>query len=111
MGATAPVVILASLSGHAAGKTDPEKLASLATGRAEPRREAPAEPLRGRARTSARVLRMYLGLMAAVDQAVEQIDTSLGKALEPLRTKETLLATITGGERVDRTHHPGRDRR
>lgn len=87
----------AMLQALVAGETDPEKLADLAVGRAKLKRVALVEALRGKMRPHQRqLLRVHLGLIEAVEQAVEEIDASLGKALEPLRTKETLLTTIPG---------------
>lgn len=87
----------AMLEALVAGQTDPEKLADLAVGRARSKRAALVEALRGKLRVHQRhLLRVHLDLIKAVERAVEEVDEALGKALESLGEKESLLTTIPG---------------
>jgi transposase len=80
-----------------AGETDPEKLADLALGHARKKRGELVEALHGRIRDHHRkLLRVHLELIAALEQALADIDTAVGKTLAPIHSSARLLTTLPG---------------
>src|SRR5271156_4078545 len=80
-----------------AGETDPEKLADLAEGTARKKRAELMEALHGRIRDHHRgLLRVHLELIAALEQALADIDATVGKTLAPIRDSARLLMTLPG---------------
>jgi transposase len=80
-----------------AGETDPEKLADLARGTARKKRTELIEALHGRVRQHHRgLLRVHLELVAALEQALAEIDATVGKTLAPIRSSARLLTTLPG---------------
>jgi transposase len=87
----------AMLQAIIAGEDDPERLAELAVGIARKKKAALTEALRGRATAHHRaLLKLHLGLVDALESAIEEVDRSVGKALEPIRDLARLLTTIPG---------------
>ena len=87
----------AILDALAKGETDPEKLADLTSGRLKASRKELIEALRGRMRPHHRfLLKLHLGQIDALDQAVRDVEARLGDALQPFRDLEGLLITIPG---------------
>ena len=87
----------AMLSAMIQGETDPEKLANLAVGHARKKRPELIESLRGRVTAHHRnLLRLHLGLIDSLQAAIAEVDTSVGKALEPIQARATLLTTMPG---------------
>jgi transposase len=83
------------------GETDPEKLADLAVGKARMKRAALVEALHGRVRDHHRgLLKMHLMLVAAVEQAIADLDATLGKSLAAIQAAVRLLTTIPGVSEV-----------
>jgi transposase len=84
-----------------AGQSDPEKLADLAQGTARKKRAALLEALRGRVRTHHRgLLKVHLELIVALEQAISQIDATVGKTLAPIHESARLLTTLPGVSQV-----------
>jgi transposase len=84
-----------------AGQSDPEKLADLAQGTARKKRAALLEALRGRVRTHHRgLLKVHLELIVALEQAISQIDATVGKTLAPIHESARLLTTLAGVSQV-----------
>lgn len=80
-----------------AGETDPERLADLAQGTAKRKREPLIEALRGRITPHHRgMLKLHLDLIAAIEQALADVDAAVGKNLAPIRQRARLLTTIPG---------------
>ena len=80
-----------------AGESDPERLADLAVGSARKKRVELVEALRGRITPHHRaMLKLHLQLIDALQDAVREIDASVGKALAPIRQSAALLTTIPG---------------
>jgi transposase len=80
-----------------AGETDPEKLADLAEGTARKKRAELVEALHGRIREHHRgLLKVHLELVAALEQALADIDATVGKTLAPIRSSARLLTTLPG---------------
>jgi transposase len=80
-----------------AGETDPEKLADLARGTARKKRTELIEALHGRVRQHHRgLLKVHLELVAALEQALAEIDATVGKTLAPIRSSARLLTTLPG---------------
>jgi transposase len=79
------------------GETDPTRLADLAKGTARLKRAALVEALRGRVTDHHRtLLRLHLGLIAALEAALAEVDSTVGKALAPIATAADLLTTMPG---------------
>jgi len=79
------------------GETDPEKLADLAQGTARKKRTELVEALHGRIRDHHRgLLKVHLGLVTALEQALANIDTTVGKTLAPIHKSARLLTTLPG---------------
>lgn len=80
-----------------AGDDDPERLAELACGTARRKRAALVEALRGRVTDHHRtMLRLHLDLIDALEAALQEVDTAVGKALEPISEAVELLKTMPG---------------
>jgi transposase len=80
-----------------AGETDPDKLADLAVGHARKKRGELVEALHGRIRDHhRRLLRVHLELIAALEQALADIDAAVGKTLAPIHNSARLLTTLPG---------------
>lgn len=78
------------------GEMDPERLADLGT-RLKASRATLVEALRGSVTDHHRfLLRLHLSQIDALRQAVREVETRLGNALEPFRTAEKQLVTIPG---------------
>ncbi|HEY3656127.1 MAG TPA: IS110 family transposase [Steroidobacteraceae bacterium] len=80
-----------------AGESNPEKLADLAEGTARKKRAELEEALHGRIRDHHRgLLKVHLELVAALEQALADIDATVGKTLAPVRDSARLLTTLPG---------------
>jgi transposase len=80
-----------------AGETNPETLADLAVGTAKKRRAELIESLRGRITAHHRsLLKLHLGLIDSLQTAIDEVDATLGKALEPIQARAALLTTMPG---------------
>lgn len=80
-----------------AGETNPETLADLAVGTARKNRAALIESLRGRVTAHHRsMLKLHLDLVDALQKALDEVDVTLGKALEPIQARTALLKTMPG---------------
>jgi transposase len=79
------------------GQTDPEALADLARGTARKKRSELVEALHGRIRDHhRRLLKVHLELVAALEQALAEIDAAVGKTLAPIHNSARLLTTLPG---------------
>jgi transposase len=79
------------------GEADPEKLADFAQGAARKKRAELVEALRGRIRTHHReLLRIHLNLIDALNQALAEVDTRVGKTLTPIQESARLLTSLPG---------------
>lgn len=84
-----------------AGQSDPEKLADLAQGTARKKRSELLEALHGRIRTHHRgLLKVHLELILALEQAISEIDATVGKSLAPIHESARLLTTLPGVSQV-----------
>jgi transposase len=80
-----------------AGQSDPEKLADLAQGTARKKRAELIEALHGRIRPHHRgLLKVHLRLVATLEQAIADIDATVGKALASIHESARLLSTMPG---------------
>lgn len=80
-----------------AGQSDPEKLAGLAKGTARKKRGELVQALQGRVRDHhRRLLKVHLEVVTALQQAVSDIDTAVGKSLAPIHDSARLLRTMPG---------------
>jgi transposase len=80
-----------------AGETNPEALADLAVGTAKKKRAELIEALRGRITAHHRsMLKLHLGLIDGLQTAIDELDATLGKALEPIQARAALLTTMPG---------------
>ena len=80
-----------------AGETNPQRLADLAEGTARKKRTELIEALHGRIRDHHRgLLKVHLELVAALEQALADIDATVGKTLAPIRDSARLLTTLPG---------------
>lgn len=87
----------AMLKALIAGETDPKRLAELAQGHARKKHDALTEALRGRVTTHHRtMLQLHLQVIEALEAAIREVDTAVGKALEPIRALAKLLTTMPG---------------
>ena len=87
----------AMLKAIIAGEDDPVRLAELAQGTARKKTTALIEALRGRVTPHHRaLLQLHLGLVDALELALEEVDRHVGKALEPIRDLARLLTTMPG---------------
>ncbi len=79
------------------GETNPEKLADLAQGTARKKRPELIEALHGRIRDHHRgLLKVHLDLVTALEQALANIDATVGKTLAPIHQSARLLTTLPG---------------
>jgi transposase len=79
------------------GVNDPEKLADLAQGTARKKRAELIEALHGRIRPHHRgLLKVHLTLVATLEQAIADIDTTVGKAVASVHESARLLSTMPG---------------
>lgn len=79
------------------GERNPETLADLAEGTARKKRAELTEALRGRIRDHhCKLLKVHLELVAALEQALADIDVTVGKTLAPIRDSARLLTTLPG---------------
>jgi transposase len=84
-----------------AGEDDPERLAELAVGTARKKKPALIEALRGRVTAHHRALiKLHLGLVDALEMALDEVDRNVGKALEPIQDLARLLTTMPGVSNV-----------
>jgi transposase len=80
-----------------AGQSDPERLADLAQGTARKKRAELIEALHGRIRPHHRgLLKVHLTLVATLEEAIADIDTTVGKALASVHESARLLSTMPG---------------
>lgn len=87
----------AMLNAIIAGEDNPEQLADLARGVARKKRSELVEGLRGHVTDHHRtMLKLHLGLIAALEAAVQEVDTAVGKALAPICQAADRLKTIPG---------------
>ena len=87
----------AILNALIAGESDPQRLADLAQGHARKKRAALIEALHGRITAHhRRLLKLHLGLIAALEAALAEVDADVGKLLAPIRKSARLLTTMPG---------------
>ena len=91
----------AILNALVAGETNPEKLADLANGHIKAPRRKLVEALRGNLKPHHRfLLKLHLGQVDALEQAVSDVEAQLGESLKPFRYLEDLLTTMPGVSRT-----------
>ena len=79
------------------GEDDPEALADFAVGTARQKRSELVEALRGRVTAHHRgLLKLHLGLIEALEAAIDEVDKTVGKHLEPIQARAKLLTTMPG---------------
>lgn len=79
------------------GETNPEVLADLAVGNARKKRGELVDALRGRVTAHHRaMLKLHLELIDALQKATDEVDATVGKALEPIQACAALLTTMPG---------------
>lgn len=87
----------AMLDAIIAGKDDPASLADLAVGTARRKKPELIEALRGRVTSHHReMLKLHLGVIDALETAVEKVDAAAGKLLAPIQARAALLTTMPG---------------
>ena len=87
----------AILNALIAGESDPERLADLARGNARKKRAELVQALHGRISAHhRRLLKLHLGLIDALQQALATVDADVGKTLAPIQECARLLATMPG---------------
>ena len=87
----------AILNALIAGETDPERLADLARGNARKKRAELIQALHGRISAHhRRLLKLHLGLIDALQQALATVDADVGKILAPIQECARLLTTMPG---------------
>jgi transposase len=87
----------AVLDAIVAGESDPERLVDLTRGRLKASRSDLVEALRGRIREHHRfMLKLHLGQVDALNQAVREVEARVGTTLKPFHDKAVLLITIPG---------------
>jgi transposase len=87
----------AMLTAILAGEEDPERLAALAVGTARRKHPDLIEALRGRVTPHHRaLLRVHLDLIAALEAALQEVDTAVGKTLAPIQAHAERLTTMPG---------------
>ena len=80
-----------------AGESDPERLADLARGNARKKRAELVQALHGRISAHhRRLLKLHLGLIDSLQQALATVDADVGKTLAPIQECARLLATMPG---------------
>lgn len=93
LGASGRAMLTAIIAGH----DSPEHLAGLAVGTARKKRAELIEALRGRVTNHHRaMLKLHLGLIAALEAAVSELDAAAGKLLAPIKERAALLTTMPG---------------
>ncbi len=79
------------------GEEDPERLAELAVGSARRKKAELVEALRGRVRDHHRaLLKLHLGIIVTLEAAIAEVDAAVGKALEPIQARASVLTTMPG---------------
>jgi len=79
------------------GETDPERLADLARGNARKKRSELIQALHGRVSAHhRRLLKLHLGLIDSLQQALATVDADVGKTLAPIEECARLLTTMLG---------------
>jgi transposase len=87
----------AILAALIAGESDPRRLAELAQGNARKKRSELIAALHGRISAHhRRLLKLHLELIAALEQALREIDADVGKLLAPIQQCARLLTTMPG---------------
>ena len=87
----------AILNALIAGETDPERLADLARGNARKKRAELIQALHGRVSAHhRRLLKLHLGLIDSLQQALATVDADVGKILAPIQECARLLTTMPG---------------
>jgi transposase len=87
----------AILNALIAGETDPERLADLARGNARKKRAQLIQALHGRISAHhRRLLKLHLGLIDSLQQALATVDADVGKTLAPIEECARLLTTMPG---------------
>jgi transposase len=87
----------AILNALIAGETDPERLADLARGNARKKRAELVQALHGRISAHhRRLLKLHLGLIDSLQQALATVDADVGKILAPIQECARLLTTMPG---------------
>ena len=87
----------AMLDAIIAGEQDPERLADQAVGTARRKKSELAEALRGRVDDHHRaMLRLHLGLIDTLQDALDKLDAMAGKLLAPILERAALLTTMPG---------------
>jgi len=87
----------AILAALLAGESDPRRLADLAQGNARKKRSELIAALHGRISAHHRgLLKLHLELIAALEQALREIDAAVGKVLAPIQECARLLTTMPG---------------
>jgi transposase len=79
------------------GESDPERLADLAHGSLKRKRAELVKALHGRIRPHHReLLRLHLGVITSLEQAVAQLDKRIEEALAPFRAAVERVTTVPG---------------
>lgn len=87
----------AMLAAIIGGETNPKKLADLAQGAARKKKAELVEALRGKVTAHhCAMLRLHLQLIDALQKAIDEVDATVGRALEPIRARTALLTTMPG---------------
>jgi transposase len=87
----------AMLAAIIGGEEDPERLADLAQGTARKKRAALVEALRGHVTSHHRtLLKLHLDLIAALEDALRDVDAAVGKSMAPISYAADLLKTMPG---------------
>ena len=87
----------AILNALIAGETDPERLADLAQRNARKKRAELIQALHGRISAHhRRLLKLHLGLIDSLQQALATVDADVGKTLAPIEECARLLTTMPG---------------
>jgi len=87
----------AILQGLIAGKTDPQELLALSTGRLKAKRSELVEALRGRVTKHHRfLLQLHLEQIETLQKAVGRVESYIGEELAPFRAAAELLSTMPG---------------
>jgi transposase len=93
LGKSGRAVLQAIIDGH----TDPERLASCVTTRVKASRAQLLEALHGHVSAHHRfMLKLHLGHIDALDQAIAAIEKEVGLGLDPFRQAAKLLSTMPG---------------
>lgn len=91
----------AMLAAIIAGEQDPERLADLAQGTARRKRPELVEALRGHVTPHHRaLLQLHLGVVAALEEALQQVDAAVGKSMAPISEAAARLQTMPGVSEV-----------